>query len=95
MSRMNRTSGQRVISGMRVHRSDPRLAARREDGGRTPESVRLIYRTLGTRGLRPSEAGNLTAYVHGLAPVEQGWRPAEIERLLFVRYLVEHGRMGS
>jgi hypothetical protein len=39
--------------------------------------------------------GNLTAYLHGLAPVEGGWTVDEIERLLFVRHLVEHQRLTS
>ena len=54
-----------------------------------------LYRDLGAIGLAPSEAGNLTAYLRGIRPVEQGWTVAEIDRLLFLRYLVERGRIGS
>ena len=53
------------------------------------------YRDLGAKGLAPREAGNLTAYLRGLRPVDQGWTVAEIDRLLFLRYLVDRGRLES
>jgi hypothetical protein len=46
-------------------------------------------------GLGPAEAGNLTAYLSGLRPVEHGWTLGEIDRLVFLRYLVERGRLHS
>jgi hypothetical protein len=46
-------------------------------------------------GLDPAEAGNLAAFVRGIPPVEQGWTVKEIDRLLFLRYLVEQGRVAS
>jgi hypothetical protein len=54
-----------------------------------PPSPSSAYRLLGLQGMQPGEAGNLVALASGLAPVEGGWHPREIERLLFVRYLVE------
>ena len=54
-----------------------------------------IYRDLGAQGLAPAEAGNLTAYLRGIRPVAQGWTVAEINRLLFLRHLVDRGRIGS
>jgi hypothetical protein len=95
MSRTSRTRAQRVRSASRAQRPDPRIEPRDQDPGRRGESPRQIYRQLGMRGLRAVEAGNITAYLHGLAPVERGWTAMEIERLLFVRYLVERGRLGS
>jgi hypothetical protein len=56
-------------------------------------AARATYRDLGARGLTPTEAGNLTAYLRGLRPVDQGWTVAEIDRLLFLRYLVDRGRL--
>ena len=56
---------------------------------------RATFRSLTVRGFAPREAGNLTAYVAGLRPTEQGWTLAEVSRLLFVRYLVERGWLGS
>jgi len=55
----------------------------------------VTYRLLGSRGFRSDEAGNLTAYLHGLPPVNGGWAVGEIERLLFLRHLVESGDLGS
>jgi hypothetical protein len=53
------------------------------------------YGDLGAMGLAPTEAGNLTAYLRGLRPVDQGWTVAEIDRLLFLRYLVDRGRLAA
>jgi len=53
------------------------------------------YGDLGARGLAPKEAGNLTAYLRGLRPVDQGWTVAEIDWLLFLRYLVDRGRLAG
>jgi hypothetical protein len=51
--------------------------------------VRATLRNLVEHGFQAAEAGNLTAFVHGLAPVKGGWTVDEIEHLLFVRHLVE------
>jgi hypothetical protein len=59
------------------------------DTGSAPiETPAATYRQLVSKGFRPDEAGNLTAYLHGLPPVESGWHPDEIARLLFVRHRV-------
>jgi hypothetical protein len=58
-------------------------------------TARDTYRRLGTLGLGPAEAGNLTAYLRGLRPASQGWSTEEIDRVLFLRYLVERGRIAS
>ena len=63
--------------------------------GGEPELPAVTYRLLGSRGFRSDEAGNLTAYLHGLRPVKGGWAVGEIERLLFLRHLVERGDLGS
>jgi hypothetical protein len=55
----------------------------------------ITYRLLGSMGFRSDEAGNLTAYLQGLPPVKDGWAVGEIERLLFLRHLVERGDLGS
>jgi hypothetical protein len=59
------------------------------------ERPAVTYRLLGSRGFRFDEAGNLTAYLHGLPPIKGGWAVGEIERLLFLRHLVERGDLGS
>ena len=52
------------------------------------------YRHLRILGLEPSEAGNLAAFVRGIPPVATGWTVKEIDRLLFLRYLVERRRVA-
>jgi hypothetical protein len=54
-----------------------------------------IHRRLRAKGLDAVEAGNLTAFLFGMPSVAEGWSLAEIERLLFARYLVGHGRLRS
>jgi hypothetical protein len=63
--------------------------------GRERQTVRRTYQRLRMVGLSPAEAGNLTAHLNGLHVAEQGWALPEIERLLFVRALVELGRIPS
>jgi hypothetical protein len=57
--------------------------------------VRSTYHRLRMVGLSPAEAGNLTAHLNGLRIADQGWTLHEIERLLFLRALVESGRIPS
>jgi hypothetical protein len=47
------------------------------------------------QGFEPAEAGNLLAVLHGLPPVEGGWTADELERLLFLRHLVQRARIAS
>lgn len=61
--------------------------------GAPAESVRAAYQGLRAIGLSESEAGNLSARLAGLGHVRQGWRLGEIERLLFIRSLVDTGRI--
>ena len=57
--------------------------------------VRATYRQLVMRGLTPTEAGNLTAYLSGVGPVSSGWTIGQIERLLFLRHLARSGRLPA
>jgi len=72
----------------RMNRPDPDPAPRR-----ARPAARATYRDLAARGLAPTEAGNVTAFMRGLRPAHQGWTVAEIDRLLFLRFLVERGRL--
>jgi hypothetical protein len=47
------------------------------------------------RGLAPTEAANLTAYLCGIAVGDATWSLPEINRLLFLRELNRTGRFGS
>jgi hypothetical protein len=55
----------------------------------------ITFRRLRIAGLTAAQAGNLTARLSGLSPVRTGWSVAEIERLLFLRSLVDTGRVRS
>jgi hypothetical protein len=70
-----------------------RPSRRAEIADRRPATA--TYRLLAIRGLSPAEAGNVTAYSLGLAPIDGGWTVREIERLRFLRYLLDAGRIGS
>ena len=83
----------RASAAQDPHRPSPPVVASRHQ---PDESAALTtYRELGARGLAPTEAGNLTAYLRGLRPVDKGWTVAEINRLLFLRYLVDRGHLVS
>lgn len=58
-------------------------------------SPRATFRRLRICGLSAEEAGNLTARLEGLRPVRDGWAVMEIERLVFLRWLVERGRFAD
>lgn len=46
-------------------------------------------------GCTPSEATNLLGLSSGLRPIQGGWSLREIERLRFLRVLVETGRVSG
>ena len=58
-------------------------------------SPRTTFRRLRICGLSAEEAGNLTARLEGLRPVRDGWAVLEIERLVFLRWLVDRGRFAD
>jgi hypothetical protein len=58
-------------------------------------TVRPTFRRLRLAGLTPDEAGNLTAHLAGLRVAGAPWTVREIERLVFLRTLVERGRLTS
>jgi hypothetical protein len=73
-----------------------RISAAAKAGSIDTEGVRAktpatVYGELRRKGFAAAEAGNLTAYLNGLRPVEGGWSPREIESLLFMRHLVARG----
>ena len=62
---------------------------------RQATTVLSTYRRLQIAGLNPTEAANLTAHLSGLPIDGQKWTIWEIQQLLFVRSLVESGRLSS
>lgn len=57
------------------------------------QAARPLYRRLFLAGLTAREAGTLAGRVQGLPVVQGGWAIREVEHLLFVRALVESGRI--
>jgi len=73
-------------------------------GSRTPNpassplsrpATRATYRSLILKGLAPEEAANLTAFLCGIHVGTQRWKLPEVNRLLFLRELQQHGRFGE
>ncbi len=54
----------------------------------TQQTASAAYRQLVARGLNPREAGNLTAYLHGIAIGDQPWAVREVSNLVFLRQLI-------
>jgi hypothetical protein len=56
--------------------------------------VATVARDLQRGGLTLGEASNLTARLVGLPPVHTGWTLRQVEHLLFLRSIVESGRLA-
>ena len=54
----------------------------------------LMARRLQISGLSLTEASNLTAHLAGLPPARTGWSLRQVEHLLFLRSIVETGRLA-
>jgi hypothetical protein len=57
-------------------------------------AVAMTAHRLQMSGLSLIEASNLTAHLAGLPPVRTGWNLRQVEHLLFLRSIVESGRLG-
>jgi hypothetical protein len=53
-----------------------------------------MVRLLTLRGLAPSEAANLTAFLCGIPVADRHWELREINKLLFLRELQRRGQFG-
>ena len=58
------------------------------------QPARSTYRQLVSKGLDPSEAANLTAFINGMSVGAQPWTINEVSQLLFLRELNRIGRFG-
>jgi hypothetical protein len=56
--------------------------------------TKTTYRALLLRGLRPTEAANLTAFLCGIRVGNHLWKLDEVNRLLFLRELQASGRLS-
>ena len=55
--------------------------------------VAVTARRLLLDGFTLDEAANLTARLAGLPPVRTGWSVRQVEHLMFIRSIVESGRL--
>ena len=55
--------------------------------------VAITARRLQLDGFTLAEAANLTARLAGLAPARTGWSVRQVEHLLFIRSIVDSGRL--
>jgi hypothetical protein len=53
------------------------------------------YRLLLLKGLTSEEASNLTAFLCGIHVGDLNWKLIEVNRLLFLRRLAQHGAWGA
>jgi hypothetical protein len=60
---------------------------------RSGPSPTAIYRRLTIQGWSSRDAGNLVAALQGLRPARQGWTVNEIDHLMFLRALLDSGRL--
>ncbi len=79
---------------------DPTSSAPRESAAASTyadehRAPRWTFQRLRMCGLTTDEAGNLTAHVTGLRIGDRPWTMTEVERLVFLRTLVERGRLES
>ena len=85
------TSGDGHLSGGDGSMGEPvALESTREQ-----TSIRSTYHRLRMVGFSSVEAGNLTAHLNGLHITGADWTLPEIEGVLFVRALVQRGRILS
>lgn len=66
-----------------------------DESARSRPSPDVIYRQLTVGGWDARAAGNLIAHLEGLRPARFGWTVREIDHLIFLRRMVEDGRLTS
>ena len=78
----------------RTHPDQSRSARRRQPGTPAP-ATRPVYRLLLMKGLTPTEAANLTAFICGLSTSDPRWSLKQVNQLLFLRAMRQSGRFGG
>ena len=61
---------------------------------RRDEPIGVTVRRLQQCGLSANEAASLVGRLAGLQPVRGGWTVRQVEHLVFLRAIVESGRLG-
>ncbi len=60
-----------------------------------PPATRAAYRLLLMKGLSPSEAANMTAFMCGLPTTDIHWSLRQVNQLLFLRAMRQTGRFDD
>ena len=63
--------------------------------GAPAPATRPVYRLLIMKGLTPTEAANLTAFICGLSTSDPRWSLKQVNQLLFLRAMRQAGRFGG
>ena len=72
------------------------IATRPPEVPETPTpATRAVYRLLLMKGLSPTEAASLTAYICGLPTSDLNWSVKQVNQLLFLRRMRQIGRFGD
>ena len=58
-------------------------------------ATRPVYRLLLMKGLTPTEAANLTAFICGISTTDPRWSLKQVNQLLFLRAMRQAGRFGD
>ncbi len=58
-------------------------------------ATRPVYRLLLMKGMTPSEAASLTAFICGLPTSDLHWSLKQLNQLLFLRRMQQTGRFGG
>ncbi len=89
--------GQPIVTalgfGVSTATATPTAVSDDREGGEV--QTRATYRFLLMRGLNPTEAANLTAYLCGIDVEGSHWSIGEVNRLLFLRRLARSGRWSG
>ena len=83
--------GLRGRSGLASTTDDARSAGRRHGPARRPPATRPVYRLLLMKGLTPTEAASLTAFICGLPTSDLHWSLKQVNQLLFLRRMRQIG----
>ena len=80
-------------SGLAPTRTSPKRKA--QTAGAPAPATRPVYRLLLMKGLTPTEAANLTAFICGLSTTDPRWSIKQVNQLLFLRSMQQAGRFGG
>lgn len=79
--------------GVAPTRTSPK---RKAQAAATPApATRPVYRLLLMKGLTPTEAANMTAFICGLSTTDARWSLKQVNQLLFLRAMQQAGRFGG